>query len=55
MLSHKELEAMRKNGRIHQKIFAAIQDILAPDISAKSIDDLALKMVTDAGVLSAFT
>ncbi len=46
---------MRKNGEIHQKIFAAIQDMLAPWVCAKSVDDLALKMLNDAWALSAFT
>lgn len=55
MLSKKELEIMRKNGRIHNKIFTAIKQMLAPWVSAKQVDDLALQMCRDAGVLSAFT
>lgn len=55
MLSKKELEIMRKNGRIHQKIFTAIKKKIAPGVKAKDIDELALKMCKDAGVLSAFT
>lgn len=55
MLSNKELEIMRKNGRIHKKVFIAIENLLAPWISAKEVDDLALKMCRDANVLSAFT
>jgi len=46
---------MRKNWRIHKKIFDTIKAKLAPGISAKEIDDLALKMCRDAWVLSAFT
>lgn len=55
MLSEKELEIMRKNGRIHKKIFDAIRDMLAPGVTAKQVDDLAAKMCRDAWVLSAFT
>jgi len=55
MLREKELEIMRKNGRIHKKIFDAIREMLAPWVCAKSVDDLALKMCRDAWVLSAFT
>lgn len=55
MLSNKELEIMRKNGRIHKKIFDAIRKMLAPGVCAKEVDDLAVKMCRDAWVLSAFT
>jgi len=55
MLSEKELQIMRKNGKIHQKIFDAIRDMLAPGVCAKQVDDLAAKMCSDAGVVSAFT
>ncbi len=55
MLTDKELEIMRKNGRVHKKIFDAIKKMLAPWVSAKQVDDLALTMCRDAGVLSAFT
>jgi len=46
---------MRKNWRIHKKIFEAIKPLLVHGTSAKQIDDLALKMCKDAWVLSAFT
>ena len=55
MLTSKELEIMRKNGRIHAKIFDAIKKMLAPWVCALDVDNLALKMCRDAGVLSAFT
>lgn len=55
MLSKKELEIMRKNGRIHKKVFDAIRKFIAPWISAKQVDDLGEKMCRDAWVLSAFT
>lgn len=55
MLSEKQLEIMRKNGRIHKKIFDAIKKMLAPWVCAKDVDDLALKMCRDVWVLSAFT
>jgi methionine aminopeptidase len=55
MLSEKQLEIMRKNGRIHKKIFDRIKEVIAPGVSAKEIDDLSVKMCKDAGVLSAFT
>lgn len=55
MLKEKELEIMRKNGRIHKKVFDAIKPLLVHGASAKEIDDTALKMCRDAWVLSAFT
>jgi len=55
MLSQKELETLRKNGKIHKKIFESIKNMLAPWITAKQVDELALKMCRDAWVLSAFT
>jgi len=55
MLTQKELEILRKNGKIHKKIFSAIKKMIAPWVSAKEVDDLALKMCRDAWVLSAFT
>lgn len=55
MLNEKQLQIMRKNGKIHTKIFDAIKKKLAPWISAKEIDDLAANMCIDSGVLSAFT
>jgi len=55
MLSEKELQIMKKNGKIHKKIFDAIKEMLAPGICAKDIDDLAAKMCADAWVVSAFT
>jgi len=55
MLSEKELSIMKKNGKIHKKIFDAIKDMLAPWMSAKKVDDLAAKMCADAWVVSAFT
>lgn len=55
MLSKKELEIMRKNGKIHNNIFTAIKQMLAPWVCAKEVDDLALKMCNQAWVLSAFT
>jgi methionine aminopeptidase len=48
MLTPKELEIMRRNGRIHQKIFSAIQKIITPGMSAKTLDDLAADMCQDA-------
>lgn len=55
MLNENQLEIMRRNGRVHQKIYAAIRKKIAPWVSAKEIDDMALKMCNDAWVLSAFT
>jgi methionyl aminopeptidase len=55
MLSEKELNVMRDNGRVHKKVFEKIREIAFVGTSAKDIDDLALKMCKDAGVLSAFT
>jgi len=46
---------MRKNGKIHKKIFDAIKEMLAPWVYAKDVDNLATKMCSDAGVVSAFT
>jgi len=48
MLSEKELQIMKKNGKIHKKIFDAIRKILIPGTCAKDIDDLAAKMCRDA-------
>lgn len=55
MLTLKELEILRKNWRIHAKIFNTIKSMLAPWVCAKDIDDIAVKMCRDAGVVSAFT
>lgn len=55
MLSKKELEIMRKNGRIHKKIFDKIKQELVPGVSAKYIDSIAVNMCRDAWVVSAFT
>jgi methionyl aminopeptidase len=55
MLSEKELNVMRDNGKIHKKIFEEIKKIALVGTSAKDIDDLALKICKEAGVLSAFT
>lgn len=46
---------MRKNGRIHKKIFDVIRKKLLAWVSAKEIDDIAVKMAADAWVVSAFT
>jgi methionyl aminopeptidase len=55
MLSKKELEIMRKNGAVHQQVFEAVRPIVIPGNRAKQVDDLALKICKEAGVLSAFT
>jgi methionyl aminopeptidase len=55
MLTEKELEIMRKNGQVHKKVFEAVKEILVPGVCAKQLDDLALKICNQAGVLSAFT
>ncbi len=55
MLTKKQQEILRKNGKIHKKIFAAIKDMLAVWVSAKEVDQLALRMCRDSWVVSAFT
>ena len=55
MISKKELNIMRKNAKVHKTVFEKIKKIAKPWISAKEIDDMALKTCMDAGVLSAFT
>ncbi|MCD5374995.1 type I methionyl aminopeptidase [Candidatus Gracilibacteria bacterium] len=55
MLSEKELNIMRKNGLVHKQVFDAVKKMLVPGVSAKQVDDLALKICKQEGVLSAFT
>jgi methionine aminopeptidase len=44
MLSEKELNIMRKNGLVHKQVFDAVKKMLVPGVSAKQVDDLALKI-----------
>ena len=46
---------MRKNGRVHKKVFDAVKKMLVAGVSAKQLDDMALEMCKEAWVLSAFT
>lgn len=55
MLTQKELEIMRSNGKIHATVFQRIKETAKVGTTAKEIDDLALQICRDAGVLSAFT
>ncbi len=55
MLTEKELTIMRANAKVHKTIFKKIREIAKPWVSAKEIDDMALKVCRDAWVLSAFT
>lgn len=55
MLSEKELEIMRLNAKTHKKVFEKIQQTVGVWTSAKEVDDMALKICTEDGVLSAFT
>lgn len=55
VLSPKELEIIRKCGRVHQKIFEKIRKELKPGVYARDIDAIAVKMAADAGYTSAFT
>jgi len=55
MLSEKELNIMRKNGLVHKQVFDAVKKMLVPGVSAKQVDDLALKICKQEWVLSAFT
>ncbi len=55
MLTNKELQIMRSNAKVHAKVFEKIQKIAKAGTKAKEIDDLAVKMCADAGVVSAFT
>lgn len=55
MLSEKELNIMRENGHVHKEVFDEVKQILVPGVSAKQLDDLALKICKKYGVLSAFT
>jgi methionine aminopeptidase len=48
MLSEKELEIMRKNGRVHKKVFDAVKKMLVAGVSAKQLDDMALEMCKEA-------
>lgn len=54
MLSEKELQALRKNAKVHKKIFDTIKEITKPGTKASQIDALAGKMCRDAGVIPAF-
>ena len=53
-LSPRELEQMRKNAKIHKKVFEKIREIVRPWMSAWEIDELAWKMARDAWVLCGF-
>lgn len=55
MLTAKELGIMRSNAKVHRTVFRRIKETAKPWVSAKLIDDLALRICRDAGVLSAFT
>ena len=55
MLSKKQLEILRKNGKAHQEIFASIKDYIQVWVRASDIDALALRMCQKLWVLSAFT
>ncbi len=55
MLTKKELEIMRRNAKVHKKVFEKIRQIAKAGTRAKEIDDLAANMCADAGVVSAFT
>lgn len=55
MLSHKELNIMRANAKVHKTVFRKIKETAKPGMSAKIIDDMALQVCRDAQVLSAFT
>ena len=54
MLSQKELTVLRKNAKVHKKIFDTIKDIVKVGTTAREIDALAGKMCRDAGVIPAF-
>lgn len=54
MYTEKELQALRKNAKIHKKIFDTIKETVKPWTKAKDIDLLAGKMCRDAGVIPAF-
>ena len=55
MLTQKELEIMRSNAKVHKKVYDTIRKITKVGTYAKELDDLAVKMCRDAGVVSAFT
>lgn len=55
MLSEKELDIMRRNAKTHKRVFEKIRAIAGVGTCAKYIDDMALKMCQEDGVLSAFT
>lgn len=54
MLNEKELDALRKNAKVHKNIFDAIKALVKPGTTAREVDDLAGKMCKDAGVIPAF-
>lgn len=55
MLSEKELQIMRQNAKTHKRVFEKIRAIAGVGTCAKDIDDMALRMCQEDGVLSAFT
>lgn len=54
MFSIKELDALRKNAKVHKAIFDAIRKLTKPGVTAKELDALAGKMCRDSGVIPAF-
>ena len=54
MLSEKELDIMRKNAKVHKKVFEAIKETVKPWVTAKQIDKLAGKICEDHWVLAGF-
>lgn len=53
-LNPKELAQMRKNAKIHKKVFEKIVEVVKPWMSAAEIDALAWKITRDAGYIPAF-
>ncbi len=54
MLSEKELDVMRKNAKVHKKVFEAIEKAVKPWVTAKEIDKLAWDICSKAWVLAGF-
>ncbi|MCP4522656.1 MAG: type I methionyl aminopeptidase [Candidatus Gracilibacteria bacterium] len=54
LLTPREVEQMRKNAKIHKKIFEKIREVVKPGTTAVEIDKLCGDMARDAGVLCAF-
>ncbi len=49
ILTDEELELMRKAGKLTAAVLKAVKEAIKPGISTKDIDDIAMKVITEAG------